>query len=29
MKAHFTIGMMTLALVLGTTPLQADEGKAL
>ena len=29
MKAHITIGMMTLAVVLGTNPLQADEGKAL
>ena len=29
MKAHITIGMMTLALVLGANPLQADEGKAL
>ena len=29
MKAHITIGMMTLALVLVTNPLLADKGKAL
>ena len=29
MKAHITIGMMTLALVLVTNPLFADKGKTL
>ena len=29
MKAHITISMMTMALVLLTIPLQADEGKDL